>query len=192
MLSCLRALVQVPLVLDDLAEGQLDGSLAAEDLDEARDLLGLDVDLRDGGVERGDRPPSAKDWERLRAAASAGLGAIGLLRTRQVIVTGGTATNLLRLLPSTMLDREIAPEDLLAMGKILSSERATEIARTRGISNRRARMLPAGLSILEALLTHTTASVAVVDRGGIREGLVVALARSGPRWRSDLADLVGR
>ena len=145
-----------------------------------------------GGVERGDRPPSAKDWERLRAAASAGLGAIGLLRTRQVIVTGGTATNLLRLLPSTMLDREIAPEDLLAMGKILSSERATEIARTRGISNRRARMLPAGLSILEALLTHTTASVAVVDRGGIREGLVVALARSGPRWRSDLADLVGR
>ena len=51
-------------------------------------------------------------------------------------------------------------------------------------------MLPAGISILEALLKHTTASVALVDRGGIREGLVVALARSGPRWRAELVRLV--
>jgi exopolyphosphatase/guanosine-5'-triphosphate,3'-diphosphate pyrophosphatase len=143
-----------------------------------------------GGVERDDSPPSAKDWERLRAAASAGLGGVGLLRARQIVVAGGTATNQLRLVPSTLLDREIAPEDLAEMGEILATERASEIASTRGISNRRARMLPAGISILEALLRHTTASVAVVDRGGIREGLVVALARSGADWRSELIDLV--
>ena len=143
-----------------------------------------------GGVERGDRPPSTKDWERLRAAASAALGDVGMLRARRIVVAGGTATNLLRLVPSTMLDREISPDDLAVMGEILATERASEIARTRGISNRRARMLPAGISILEALLKHTTASVALVDRGGIREGLVVALARSGLRWRAELARLV--
>ena len=143
-----------------------------------------------GGVDRGDSPPSAKDWERLRAAAADGMSGVGFLRARRIVVAGGTATNLLRLVPSTLLDGEISPHDLVEMGKILSIERASEIAITRGISNRRARMLPAGISILEALLRHTNASVAVVDRGGIREGLVVAMARAGARWRTKLSELV--
>src|SRR5262245_57021328 len=43
------------LVLDDLVERQLDGGLAAEDLDQARDALRLDVDLRDRRMERRER-----------------------------------------------------------------------------------------------------------------------------------------
>src|SRR5688572_18317669 len=43
-------------VLLDLAEGQLDRRLPAEDLDQTLDLLGVRVDLVDGRLKRGERP----------------------------------------------------------------------------------------------------------------------------------------
>ena len=46
------------------------------------------------------------------------------------------------------------------------------------------------LSIVEALLRQTAATEVRVDGGGIREGVVVAMARRGPEWRRGLAELL--
>jgi exopolyphosphatase/pppGpp-phosphohydrolase len=76
------------------------------------------------------------------------------------------------------------------MGERLMALTAKEVAERFAISQRRARLLPAGIAIVEALLQRTTAHVVTVDRGGIREGLVIAVARASERWREALPTLV--
>jgi exopolyphosphatase/pppGpp-phosphohydrolase len=76
------------------------------------------------------------------------------------------------------------------MGERLVGLTAKEVAERFAISQRRARLLPAGIAIVEALLQRTTAREVTVDRGGIREGLVVAVARAGDGWRQALPALV--
>jgi exopolyphosphatase/pppGpp-phosphohydrolase len=76
------------------------------------------------------------------------------------------------------------------MGERLASLSAAEISSAYAISERRARLLPAGLSILEALLQQTGVTDLRVDRGGIREGVIIAEALGGSSWRGALADLV--
>ena len=54
----------------------------------------------------------------------------------------------------------------------------------------RARILPAGAAILEAVMAHYgVGQISVID-AGVREGLVMATARVGPRWRERLQALV--
>jgi len=77
------------------------------------------------------------------------------------------------------------------MGEQLARNPAKEIAEQHGISPRRARLLPAGIAIIEALLHQTGADELVVDHGGIREGLIIASARRGSSWRGQLTELVG-
>ena len=67
---------------------------------------------------------------------------------------------------------------------------AAEISKRCAISERRARLLPAGLAILEALLQHTEVTDVSVDRGGIREGVIIAEVRGGATWRHELGSLV--
>jgi len=76
------------------------------------------------------------------------------------------------------------------MGERLASLSAAEISSAYAISERRARLLPAGLSILEALLQQTGVTDLRVDRGGIREGVIIAEALGGSSWRGALGDLV--
>jgi exopolyphosphatase/pppGpp-phosphohydrolase len=76
------------------------------------------------------------------------------------------------------------------MGERLASLSSTEITARFALSERRARLLPAGLAILEALLQHTEVTDLSVDRGGIREGVIIAEARAGSDWRSSLSLLV--
>ena len=135
-------------------------------------------------------PPRPKEWRELRVRAVSGLRQVSTLQASRVVLAGGTATNLLKLLPATLISREITPRDLAAAGEILAASRAARVAEVHALSLRRARLLPAGLAILEALLSHTEAEAAVVDRGGIREGLVLAVAHAGGNWRDALSQLV--
>jgi exopolyphosphatase/pppGpp-phosphohydrolase len=76
------------------------------------------------------------------------------------------------------------------MGERLASLSSAEISGAFAISERRARLLPAGLAILEALLQQTGVTDLRVDRGGIREGVIVAEALGGSEWRAALGELV--
>lgn len=136
-------------------------------------------------------PPRPREWQELRRHAQIALADLTVGDVHRIILVGGTATRLLKLVPATLISRRIEREDLAAMGARLASLPAKEIAERFAVSQRRARLLPAGIAIVEALLQRTTARSVTVDRGGIREGLVIAVSRAGGGWRAALPALVG-
>ena len=135
-------------------------------------------------------PPRPREWQELRRHAQIALADLTVADVHRLILVGGTATRLLKLVPATLISRTIHRDDLAAMGERLVALTAKEVAERFAISQRRARLLPAGIAIVEALLQRTTAREVTVDRGGIREGLVVAVARAGDGWRESLPTLV--
>ena len=135
-------------------------------------------------------PPRPREWQELRRHAQIALADLTVADVHRLILVGGTATRLLKLVPATLISRTIHRDDLAAMGERLVALTAKEVAERFAISQRRARLLPAGIAIVEALLQRTTAREVTVDRGGIREGLVVAVARAGDGWREALPTLV--
>ena len=135
-------------------------------------------------------PPRPREWQELRRHAQIALADLTVADVHRLILVGGTATRLLKLVPATLINRKIHRNDLAAMGERLVGYTAKEVAEHFAISQRRARLLPAGIAIVEALLQRTTAHEVSVDRGGIREGLVVAVARAGEGWREALPTLV--
>lgn len=144
-----------------------------------------------GGEELGD-PPRSREWQGLRERAEAALSTRGALHAQCLVLAGGTAQGLLRLVPAALVDRRIVIGDLVAMRERLSISPAARIAVAHGISTRRARLLPSGLTVVEALMGLVGVESARVDRGGIREGLLVAIAQAGSGWREELPRLALR
>jgi exopolyphosphatase/pppGpp-phosphohydrolase len=90
-----------------------------------------------------------------------------------VLAVGGSATSLCRLAGAARLDGEAFAGAL----EILTAQPARRIATEHGIDPVRARLLPAGLLILESLAPRLGHAVEVV-RGGVREGVLLeAFAR---------------
>jgi exopolyphosphatase/guanosine-5'-triphosphate,3'-diphosphate pyrophosphatase len=135
-------------------------------------------------------PPKLREWRALRDHAQAAFSALPAGDAAQLILVGGTATRLLKLVPETLLSHAVRPADMRLMGERLASLSSAEISSAFAISERRARLLPAGLSILEALLQQTGVTDLRIDRGGIREGVIIAEALGGSKWRGALSDLV--
>ena len=135
-------------------------------------------------------PPKLREWRELREYAHDAFSALPATEARRLVLVGGTATRLLKLVPSTLLTHAVRPDDLTLMGERLASLTSAEISASFALSERRARLLPAGLAILEALLQHTEVTDLSVDRGGIREGVIIAEALAGSDWRNSLSSLV--
>ncbi len=135
-------------------------------------------------------PPKRKDWRALREYAHDAFSSLPAMHASRMVLVGGTGTRLLKLVPKTLLSHKIEPEDLQLMGDRLSSHSAAEVSRTYALSERRVRLLPAGLAILEALLQQTEVVDLTVDRGGIREGVIISSALAGGGWRDSLSALV--
>jgi exopolyphosphatase/guanosine-5'-triphosphate,3'-diphosphate pyrophosphatase len=124
-----------------------------------------------------------RDTSRLRLLAlpDAGVG--------RLIAVGGTATNVVRLVPAAALDRVLTRGRLDAAMAALTAEPAAYVALHHAVNPLRARVLPAGVAILEAFLDrYGVRRIRVVDTG-IREGAVLAASRVGASWRDDLEDL---
>lgn len=145
-----------------------------------------------GGGEALADPPRPRGWRLLQDRAEAALLVAGAVRGDNLVLAGGTAQSLLRLLPTALIARCITVDDLAPMREILSSYPAERVAAEHGISPRRARLLPSGLVIAEALMRRVEVESAKVDRGGIREGLLIAIARNGAAWRERLPHLAAR
>jgi exopolyphosphatase/guanosine-5'-triphosphate,3'-diphosphate pyrophosphatase len=112
-------------------------------------------------------PPTAGDLDRARREVE-GVLAADLPRVALAVAVGGTATAVGRLvgpaLDGAALDRAAA---------LLRAARSAEVAREHGLDPERARILPAGLVILQAVAERLGARIAV-GIGGIREGLIMA------------------
>ena len=109
---------------------------------------------------------------------------------QEIVAVGGTASNLLRLIPEAGLDRRLTRGRLstaLAMVAVGRSDHAADRHLIRPI---RARILPAGAIIMDAILERYDMDSLRVAEEGIREGVALAAATAGPAWRDRLGVLV--
>jgi exopolyphosphatase / guanosine-5'-triphosphate,3'-diphosphate pyrophosphatase len=112
-------------------------------------------------------PPTAVELADARAQIADELGRLDVPRPALAVAVGGSATSLSRLAGS-LLDRAALDRSLT----VLAGERSIEVARLFGIDPERARLLPAGLLILEGV-ARAFGSPLLIGQGGIREGILL-------------------
>lgn len=134
-------------------------------------------------------PPTEAEIDAMREAARAAVRAAPDARPREIVAVGGTASNLVKILPAAGLDRILTRERVAEALAILRSEPAAAVAEHYLLNPVRARILPAGGAIVDAVLDRYGLDQIRVSDAGIREGAVVAVEHAGIAWRDRLAEL---
>jgi exopolyphosphatase/pppGpp-phosphohydrolase len=134
-------------------------------------------------------PPSMAEVAALRHAAWEAIEAAPDAQPDAAIVVGGTSSNLLRLLPDAQRDGSLTPARLATAIDLLVREPADATANAYGMNPVRARVLPAGAAILEAILARYDIDSLETRDASIREGAILAVARGGDAWRTQLPSL---
>ncbi len=112
-------------------------------------------------------PPTDEDVSRARARVREVLDGVRPPATARVVAVGGSATSLRRI-AGPVLDADAFARTLA----MLAGARAAELARRFALDEDRARLLPAGLLILQAAAELFGAPLEVAN-GGLREGLLL-------------------
>jgi len=112
-------------------------------------------------------PPSEDDLSRARTRVRNALDGVRPPATARVVAVGGSATSLRRI-AGPVLDADAFARTLAVVG----GAPAAEVARRFALDEERARLLPAGLLILEAAAELFGAPLEVAN-GGLREGLLL-------------------
>jgi exopolyphosphatase/guanosine-5'-triphosphate,3'-diphosphate pyrophosphatase len=134
-------------------------------------------------------PPTASELAAMRAAALVALREAPDAQPREIVAVGGTASNLLKLLPDAAIDGILTRERIANAEAILAAEPAAEASIRHGVKPIRARLLPAGGTIMAAILDRYGADWIRVKDAGIREGAILAVEHAGISWRDRLAEL---
>lgn len=134
-------------------------------------------------------PPTATEVAAMRADAVVAVRGAPRASPAEIVAVGGTASNLLKVLPSAMVGRTLTRERIAEALAILATESAAEASARHLIKPIRARILPAGGAILDAILERYDLDEIRVSEVGIREGAILAVEHDGPSWRDRLADL---
>jgi exopolyphosphatase/guanosine-5'-triphosphate,3'-diphosphate pyrophosphatase len=115
-------------------------------------------------------PPTDEDMSRARARVREALDGVRPPAAARVVAVGGSATSLRRI-AGPVLDDDAFARALA----LLAGARAAELARRFALDEDRARLLPAGLLILEAAAELFGAPLEVAN-GGLREGLLLEVS----------------
>jgi exopolyphosphatase/guanosine-5'-triphosphate,3'-diphosphate pyrophosphatase len=107
----------------------------------------------------------------------------------EIVVVGGTASNLLKVLMAGNGDRSVTREGIAEAQAVLGAQPSDQAAEGYLIRPGRARILAAGAAILDAILEHYRAPSLRVSEAGIREGTILAVDHAGRAWRDRLAEL---
>jgi exopolyphosphatase/guanosine-5'-triphosphate,3'-diphosphate pyrophosphatase len=134
-------------------------------------------------------PPAASEVTAMRAAASEVVREAPEATPVEIVAVGGTASNLLKALPAAMLDRTLTRERIAEIQAILASEPAAAASERHLINPIRARILPAGGAIMDAILDRYGVDRIRVSEAGVREGAILAVEHGGPSWRDHLAEM---
>ena len=134
-------------------------------------------------------PPTPSELRALRHAALEGVLRAPEARPSEIVAVGGTASNLLKVIPAAALDRMLTRERIAEAVATLATEPAAAAAERHRMKPIRARLLPAGGAILDAILARYGAEQIRVSDAGVREGAILAVAHSGRVWRDRLAVL---
>jgi exopolyphosphatase/guanosine-5'-triphosphate,3'-diphosphate pyrophosphatase len=116
-------------------------------------------------------PPGPGELDKLREAVLGVLPEWELPEGAPVVAIGGSARATLRL------TREmLTAESLGELAQEISAKPSVVLAREEGLAPERARVMPAAMITLAAILEHFSGSRLKVARGGIREGALLTMA----------------
>ena len=140
-------------------------------------------------------PPSEEDLEVARTFLNTYIAGLRFKqRPPTLIATGGSANSLLLLarrafdLPEH--ETRLTYEQIVRCEGLLSDLPAEEISQRYEQPLKRARILPAGALIIDALMIHLHLSAIRISTHGIREGVLLAYARYGDQWLHSLQENV--
>lgn len=142
-----------------------------------------------GQIVRHD-PPTRAEIEELGTVALKILAGVADAGGGDLVLVGGTASNLLRLMPEPASGR-LTQAGLAAAIDVLAGTTAADLVTRYAIRPQRARVLPAGAAIVAALLERHGSTEGRVSGAGVREGAILVLARAGAGWRDALPKLAG-
>ena len=129
-------------------------------------------------------PPTASEIDRLRLGARGLVAGLPAGEASRATFVGGTATNLVRLIPLSAAGLEQAHG-------LLTSLTVHELVQRYGVNPLRARQLPAGAAIVEALLDHYRPATVEASQASLRDGAILAAHALGKRWPDRLEELLG-
>jgi exopolyphosphatase/guanosine-5'-triphosphate,3'-diphosphate pyrophosphatase len=134
-------------------------------------------------------PPSPSDLGKFRKAAAEALAEAPSWQAADIVLVGGTATNLAKITDAAVPQPSFRIKDLDALDKRLATTPADELVATYGVRPARAAILPAGAAIIRAVAERFGVRELIVVDSGIREGALIAAARAGASWRDRLGPL---
>lgn len=118
-------------------------------------------------------PPSVDELHAVRQHAAGTFEGVDVGTPALGVAVGGSATSLRRLV-GARLEHETLERGV----RVLASTPADEVARRFELEPERVRLLPAGILILEAISDRLGIPLQV-GRGGLREGVILEMAREG-------------
>ncbi len=134
-------------------------------------------------------PPTAAEFESMARAAGEAVVAAPDGVPAEIVAVGGTASNLVKVLPVAYEDRLLTRDRIAQIQAILAREPAEVVSERHLVKPVRARILPAGAAIMDAILDRYGAEAIRVSRAGVREGAILTVQHAGPSWRDRLPDL---
>lgn len=134
-------------------------------------------------------PPTPDDIEAMRAVADEIMrGALGVAPT-EIVVVGGTTSNLLKVTAAGVGDPVITRTRLSEALATLMASPSADVAERYGVNPTRARLLPAGAVIVDALMRRYGVAQVRESEAGMREGAILVADHVGRAWRDRLAEL---
>lgn len=134
-------------------------------------------------------PPTRAEVEAMIAEALSILDTAPQTTPAEMVAVGGTASNLLKVIPAANVDLTLTRARIAEALDILESETVAEAVERHLVKPIRARILPAGAAIMDALLTHYGVGRIRVSDAGIREGAILVADHVGIAWRDRLPEL---
>jgi exopolyphosphatase / guanosine-5'-triphosphate,3'-diphosphate pyrophosphatase len=136
-------------------------------------------------------PPTADERAAMLDEARAVVDSLPAASSAEIVAVGGTVSNLLKVVRNGERDGDLSRADTARALEMVVAEPADAIAVRYALKPIRARILPAGAVIVEAILARYGADSLRVSDAGIREGIILAVAHAGRGWRDRLPDLAG-
>jgi exopolyphosphatase/guanosine-5'-triphosphate,3'-diphosphate pyrophosphatase len=134
-------------------------------------------------------PPTPDELSAMAKAADTILEDALPAEPTDLALVGGTASNLLKVTAAGVTDRDVTRERVAEGLATLSAQPAAETSERFGVNPIRARLLPAGAVIVDALMRRYGVDRVRVSDAGMREGAILVANHAGRAWRDRLAEL---
>jgi exopolyphosphatase/guanosine-5'-triphosphate,3'-diphosphate pyrophosphatase len=134
-------------------------------------------------------PPTQAEINALHAEARRAVADAPQAAPEELVAVGGTVSNLLKVIPAAALERVLTRRRITVALAMLATEPSAQASQRHAVNPTRARILPAGAVIVDALLEHYGLEQLRVSEDGIREGAILVAAHAGRAWRDRLPEL---